>query len=160
MTEEGDELRWNKTHVHASILQTFAKHIFNAKIEKWSGHQDVLKLSRALVLRFIQLCKPPAACFGNNYEDYEEEAHSPDGCYRQHHRCQNAWNRKKKGAGTCLNIDCSSNLAFLIKRFRFIVKSEESDPGTYWNETSGVLWSWWGRTRAGLERGLLSPPLF
>lgn len=56
----------------------------------------LLKLSRSLKLWFIQLWEPSAACFGHNDEDYEDEAHSPDGCYRQHHRCQNVWNGDKK----------------------------------------------------------------
>lgn len=38
----------------------------------------------------LNLCEPPAAYFGHSDEDDEEEAHSPDGCYRQHHRCQYA----------------------------------------------------------------------
>lgn len=67
------------------------------KIDKeMDDFQDLLKQSRALVLRFIQLLEPSAACFGHNDEDYEEEAHSPDSCYRQHHRCQNAWKEGKE----------------------------------------------------------------
>lgn len=81
-----------------SILQTFAKDGFNIKIDRkeTGDFQDLLKLSWALILWFIQLCEPSAACFGHNDEDHEEEAHSPDGCYRQHHRCQNAWNGGNK----------------------------------------------------------------
>lgn len=84
-----------KLNVNA-ILQAFAKHGFNLKIDRKT--QVIWKIYWSCpesLLCFVQLREPSAACFGHNDEDYEEEAHSPDGCHGQHHRCQNAWNRGK-----------------------------------------------------------------
>lgn len=58
----------------------------------WLLFKVLLKLPTAAILlsMFLGMCEPPAACLGHSDEDDEEEAHGPDGCYRQHHRRQHA----------------------------------------------------------------------
>lgn len=57
----------------------------------------------------IHFCKPPAACLGHSDEDDEEEAHSPDACYRQHHCRQYAWNKCQRD-NSGIHIKYSGNI--------------------------------------------------
>ncbi len=88
-----------KCYCHTSVqFQTdpaVAQHLFwesHIRTGIWTLFTVLFKLPTAAISlpALLPLCEPPAACLGHSDEDDEEEAHSPDACYRQHHRRQYA----------------------------------------------------------------------